>query len=40
MKIFSSEKNSKEGLENQKQKCEEDIEALKMILKIYDTNFQ
>ena len=38
MKIFSSEKNSKEGLENQKQKCEEDIEALKMILKIAQCN--
>ena len=40
MKIFSSEKNSKEGLENQKQKCEEDIEALKMILKIAHCNME
>ena len=40
MKIFSSEKNSKEGLENQKQKCEEDIEALKMILKIARCNME
>ena len=40
MKIFSSEKNSKEGLENQKKKCEEDIEALKMILKIAHCNME
>lgn len=40
MKLFSSEKNSKEGLESQKQKCEEDIEALKMILKIAHCNME
>lgn len=40
MKIFATEKNSKEGLEKQRQKCEEDIEKLKMILKIAHCNME